>query len=36
MSPQLAPGTLYQLQASMNILARPDEATTELMGITIQ
>jgi hypothetical protein len=36
MQPQLNDATLYILQASMNILTQPEEATTELLGITIQ
>lgn len=35
-SPQLNDSTLYMLQASLNILTQPEEAATELMGITIQ
>jgi thiamine kinase-like enzyme len=36
MSPQLNDAALYMLQASMNILMQPEEATRELLGITIQ
>jgi hypothetical protein len=36
MQPQLNDATLYILQASMNILTQPEEATSELLGITIQ
>jgi hypothetical protein len=35
MSQQLSAPTLYMLQASLNILTQPAEATRELLGITI-
>jgi aminoglycoside phosphotransferase (APT) family kinase protein len=35
-SPQLNPITFLILQASLNILTKPAEATTELLGLTIQ
>jgi hypothetical protein len=36
MSPQLSNPALYMLQASMNILKQPDEATSELLGLSVQ
>jgi len=35
-SPQLSQVTFFILQASLNILTRPEEATTELLGLTVQ
>ncbi|MBS1877607.1 MAG: phosphotransferase [Acidobacteria bacterium] len=35
-SPKLNDATLYMLQASLNILSQPEEATAELMGIRVQ
>ena len=35
-SPQLSPLTFLILQASLNILTKPEEATQELLGLTIQ
>jgi hypothetical protein len=36
MQPQLNNQTLYVLQASMNILAQPEEAAKELLGVSLQ
>ncbi len=35
-SPQMSPLTYLILQASLNILTRPAEASDELLGLTIQ
>lgn len=36
MSPQLNGPTLYILQAALNILNQPDDASSDLLGVTIQ